>query len=343
MTDTLTTAGISTLKAGDKMNARALLTQATQADANNQVAWLWLSGAVTTDDERRACLERAVAIDSQSQAGQQAARELTFLLPVARREMPPSVEPSPVVQATRSPATRASQSSSPSQLQNAIIGVSLAGGLALFSYYLMQHHFPYLQWLQAVQIRAFGYVSFDKTFIILLVSTAIFYNLAKVGVLGIYDALYDHRTDQGIDPTLVNQPIQPLQAPAFLPLNTDEVLMRVHNTSRDGKPGYAYLTTQRLFFSQSSVQGIHFGLLGVLFSVWKNTHWKMTLVIPLPEIVRIEYNGSLFGSLQLETADKKYVLLIDRQHWITDIERALRSQQRQLTQTADKKWIVQAC
>ena len=45
--------GIAALNAGRRMEARNLLTQVVQQDDRNEMAWLWLSGAVDTDRERR--------------------------------------------------------------------------------------------------------------------------------------------------------------------------------------------------------------------------------------------------------------------------------------------------
>ena len=50
--------GIEALKAGRKAEARKLLSQVIQQGQHNETAWLWLSGAVDRDSERRFCLER---------------------------------------------------------------------------------------------------------------------------------------------------------------------------------------------------------------------------------------------------------------------------------------------
>ena len=47
--------GIAALKAGQKARARFLLGKVTQRDRQNEMAWLWLSGAVDTDEERCDC------------------------------------------------------------------------------------------------------------------------------------------------------------------------------------------------------------------------------------------------------------------------------------------------
>ena len=60
-------AGIDALNAKDNANARSLLNEAVQLEPQNEQAWLWLSGAVETTDERRRCLEQALAINPLSE------------------------------------------------------------------------------------------------------------------------------------------------------------------------------------------------------------------------------------------------------------------------------------
>jgi hypothetical protein len=55
--------GIAALNAGRKAKAHNLLMQVVQQDERNEMAWLWLSGAVDTDEERRICLENVLAIN----------------------------------------------------------------------------------------------------------------------------------------------------------------------------------------------------------------------------------------------------------------------------------------
>ena len=62
-TDDLLKQGIAALKDGRKAQAHSLLTQVVQQDDQNEMAWLWLSGAVDTDEDRRICLENVLAID----------------------------------------------------------------------------------------------------------------------------------------------------------------------------------------------------------------------------------------------------------------------------------------
>lgn len=61
--DNLLKEGIAAVKAGQRARARALLQRVLRQCPNDATTWLWLSGAVETDDERRECLENALAID----------------------------------------------------------------------------------------------------------------------------------------------------------------------------------------------------------------------------------------------------------------------------------------
>ncbi|MBE2221174.1 MAG: tetratricopeptide repeat protein, partial [Anaerolineae bacterium] len=49
--------GIAALKAGQREKAQELLTTAVTLDEENEQAWLWLSGALTADEDKRVCLE----------------------------------------------------------------------------------------------------------------------------------------------------------------------------------------------------------------------------------------------------------------------------------------------
>ena len=60
-------AGIKALKAGEREQARALLMQVIERDEQNEQAWLWLSGAVTSKEERRTCLENVLSINPKNQ------------------------------------------------------------------------------------------------------------------------------------------------------------------------------------------------------------------------------------------------------------------------------------
>jgi hypothetical protein len=70
MTNDLLQQGIAALRAGSKAQARQLLARAIQEDPQNEQAWLWLSGAVESDEERLECLNRTLAIDPNNEMAQ---------------------------------------------------------------------------------------------------------------------------------------------------------------------------------------------------------------------------------------------------------------------------------
>jgi hypothetical protein len=54
---------IAAIKAGDKVGGRRLLAVVIRSDPRNEAAWLWMSAATDSDEQRRACLERVLAIN----------------------------------------------------------------------------------------------------------------------------------------------------------------------------------------------------------------------------------------------------------------------------------------
>lgn len=89
-TDQLIQAGIKALKSGDRDKANQLLMQAVQQDEGNEKAWLWLSGAVKTKEERRICLENVLTINPDNAMAQKGLTKLGFPIP-----QPPAPEPEP--------------------------------------------------------------------------------------------------------------------------------------------------------------------------------------------------------------------------------------------------------
>ncbi len=84
---TLTQQGITALKQGNKLAALGLLRQATQNNPKDLSAWLWLSGAVDTDQERFDCLKKVLEIDPNNQTAQKGIAKLvsTGKLDIAQR------------------------------------------------------------------------------------------------------------------------------------------------------------------------------------------------------------------------------------------------------------------
>lgn len=75
----LTRQGIAALKAGDKQQAADLLKQAIREDANNQLAWLWLSGCVDSNEEKRECLVQVLTINNETEIASHARKGLEKL------------------------------------------------------------------------------------------------------------------------------------------------------------------------------------------------------------------------------------------------------------------------
>lgn len=58
--------GIALIKAGQYIKGRALLQEVAKLDPKNSLAWLWLSAAVDSEDEKRQCLEKVLEIDPRN-------------------------------------------------------------------------------------------------------------------------------------------------------------------------------------------------------------------------------------------------------------------------------------
>ncbi|MCA9897634.1 MAG: magnesium transporter [Anaerolineales bacterium] len=74
-------AGITAVKQGDRVQGRQLLEKVLAADERNETAWLWLSGAVETTEERQICLENVLAINPDNQMAQKGLAKLAKTAP----------------------------------------------------------------------------------------------------------------------------------------------------------------------------------------------------------------------------------------------------------------------
>lgn len=68
--------GIEAARRGDKAAAQILLRQVVAADADNELAWMWLASAVESITERRACLQRALEINPNNTRAREALNRL---------------------------------------------------------------------------------------------------------------------------------------------------------------------------------------------------------------------------------------------------------------------------
>src|SRR5262245_4948769 len=93
--DLLTQQGIAALQSNDKPSAHEILGRAVQIEPHHEQAWLWLSGAVATDAERRYCLEQVLVINPHNSAAQRGMALLPATLPVSpiREDPPARLEP----------------------------------------------------------------------------------------------------------------------------------------------------------------------------------------------------------------------------------------------------------
>ncbi|TET50293.1 MAG: hypothetical protein E3J64_08420, partial [Anaerolineales bacterium] len=68
--------GIAALRAGDTAKARHHLSLAVQRAPRDEKAWLWLSGAMDSDEERLKCLKRVLSINPANVAAQRGVAEV---------------------------------------------------------------------------------------------------------------------------------------------------------------------------------------------------------------------------------------------------------------------------
>lgn len=71
------TQSLHALQSGDRETARRLLAAALRADPHNAQAWLRMSEAVDTEEQKRECLLRVLAIEPDNHAAQAALARLT--------------------------------------------------------------------------------------------------------------------------------------------------------------------------------------------------------------------------------------------------------------------------
>ncbi|MCA9911742.1 MAG: hypothetical protein KC496_00270, partial [Anaerolineae bacterium] len=74
--DAMIRAGVEAYKKGNKPEARALLERAIEIDDRNEMAWLWLSAVVSTQEDQRVCLENVLVINPDNDRARQGLRSL---------------------------------------------------------------------------------------------------------------------------------------------------------------------------------------------------------------------------------------------------------------------------
>lgn len=108
--ESLVAAGAAALRAGERERARRLLAQAVRADPRSPQAWLFLAGAVTDVEQRRACLERVLSLSPGHPAAQRGLASLPGPAPAA------SLKPDPAPPAPRLQPGPASSDAAPAPL-----------------------------------------------------------------------------------------------------------------------------------------------------------------------------------------------------------------------------------
>src|SRR5579859_6828283 len=58
---------VAAIKAGNKAQAKDLLTKAVELDDQNEQGWLWLSACVDTVEEQQICLENVLALNPNNE------------------------------------------------------------------------------------------------------------------------------------------------------------------------------------------------------------------------------------------------------------------------------------
>lgn len=129
---------IRAYRAGNKVEARQLLEKATELDAYNEQAWMWLSAVVDTPEDQRVCLENVLIINPENE---NAKRGLSMLAGTPSGEVKaaaPGGEP-PAQEDYSMPATATSSASaiynpanevSADEYDDWVAGLNLGGGEA---------------------------------------------------------------------------------------------------------------------------------------------------------------------------------------------------------------------
>ncbi|MCB0156274.1 MAG: tetratricopeptide repeat protein [Anaerolineae bacterium] len=139
---------ISAIKAGDKATGRQLLIKVLQANHHNELAWLWLTETVTTNRERRDCLQNVLKINPNNPAALRGLAALEQSQPPAEKQPEPTAPPAqfppePITTEANPPASAASSSPEPAKhpvvaqpslprfILPLLIGLVCLGGLGL--------------------------------------------------------------------------------------------------------------------------------------------------------------------------------------------------------------------
>lgn len=87
--DRLYREGVAAIRAGDKATGRDKLMQVIEQDQMHEQAWLWLSAAVETNEDRIVCLENVLTINPANEVARRGLQKLQ------KTASPPAPEPAP--------------------------------------------------------------------------------------------------------------------------------------------------------------------------------------------------------------------------------------------------------
>jgi len=126
---------IQAIQSGDKDTGRRLLAQVLRADPTNVEAWLWMSDSVDSDEQRRDCLQHALALDPQNLAAQSRLANLPAAATDMRTEGPiirgTSAPDYAALLATQRAPTVAAPSLTQAQRKRGYRNIMLSGALLL--------------------------------------------------------------------------------------------------------------------------------------------------------------------------------------------------------------------
>lgn len=97
--DAMLRAAIEAVRKNQKADARALLERVLDIDERNEQAWMWLSAAVDSDEEKRICLDNVLVINPANEKAKAALKTLGGSAPAR-----PAPAPEPVDDLPHAPA-----------------------------------------------------------------------------------------------------------------------------------------------------------------------------------------------------------------------------------------------
>ncbi|ABU56664.1 tetratricopeptide repeat protein [Roseiflexus castenholzii] len=93
--ETLLQLGIEAAREGNREEARNLFSLLTRQEPDNVQAWLWLAGVAEGPEQRRAALERVIALDPNNEMAIKGLQAMGAPLPKRESERPTEAPPSP--------------------------------------------------------------------------------------------------------------------------------------------------------------------------------------------------------------------------------------------------------